>query len=119
MPNSAPIYQRFSMAVSSSNNANSWGTTPILLLTRDACVRTSNEATLASPIDGTSNVVSIFMVVVFPAPFGPRNPKISPFFILRLELSTAVNLPNLMVNPVQSIAYSTAIQIQPCSHVKY
>jgi len=35
-----------------------------------------------------SNIpVIIFIVVVFPAPFGPKNPKISPSLISRLILS--------------------------------
>jgi hypothetical protein len=39
----------------------------------------SNPAMDADPSLGYNNVVSILMVVVFPAPLGPRNPKISPF----------------------------------------
>ena len=38
------------------------------------------------------------MVVVFPAPFGPNNPKISPSLMFKSKLSTAVNLPNFLVN---------------------
>jgi len=37
------------------------------------------------------------MVVVLPAPFGPRKPKTSPFSMLRVRLSTAVRLPKVRV----------------------
>jgi hypothetical protein len=39
---------------------------------------TSTPATVALPLSMGSSVVNIRSVVVFPAPFGPRNPKISP-----------------------------------------
>ena len=42
-------------------------------------LRRSAPATLASPADGViSSVASMRSVVVLPAPFGPRKPKISP-----------------------------------------
>ena len=44
------------------------------------------------------------MVVVFPAPFGPNNPNISPSLMFKSKLSTAVNLPNFLVNPLVIIA---------------
>jgi hypothetical protein len=34
--------------------------------------------------------VRIFMVVDIPAPFGPRNPTISPEFTVKLKLEMAV-----------------------------
>jgi hypothetical protein len=40
--------------------------------------------------------MSIFMAVVFPAPFAPRKPKIS-FIDLKMKLSTAVKLPNFLL----------------------
>src|SRR5487761_344512 len=40
---------------------------------------TSSPKTRASPDVGESRVVRILIVVVFPAPFGPINPKSSPF----------------------------------------
>src|SRR5438477_11372178 len=39
---------------------------------------TSYPATVAGPPVGRASVHSILMVVDFPAPFGPRNPKVSP-----------------------------------------
>ena len=47
----------------------------------------------ASPELGFSRPVIIFIVVVFPAPFGPRNPNISPFSTERFTLETAVKSP--------------------------
>src|SRR5262249_28124266 len=46
------------------------------------------------PPVGRIRVVSILIVVVFPAPFGPRNAKISPAFTSNEILSTAVKSPN-------------------------
>ena len=37
------------------------------------------------------------MVVVFPAPFGPRKPNTSPGLILRFKLLTAVSAPYFLV----------------------
>jgi hypothetical protein len=39
-------------------------------------------------------------VVVFPAPLGPRKPKISPFFTVREMLSTALRDSNDLDSPV-------------------
>src|SRR3954453_18991784 len=48
------------------------------------------------PLSGFSSVVSILMVVVLPAPLGPRNAKISPRSTLKLTLSTAVKFPKVL-----------------------
>ena len=40
----------------------------------------------------------IFIVVVLPAPFGPRSPKSSPFFMARLRLSMALTDVFLRLN---------------------
>jgi hypothetical protein len=44
------------------------------------------------------------MVVVLPAPFGPRNPKISPGSTRRSRSRTAWVPPNVLVSPEVSIA---------------
>ena len=41
--------------------------------------------------------VIILIVVVFPAPFGPKRPTISPCFIENEILSTAIRSPNFFV----------------------
>ena len=43
------------------------------------------------------------MVVVFPAPFGPRNPRISPWLTEKPMPSTAARSPYLLVTPATSI----------------
>jgi len=50
--------------------------------------------TVTVPVAGLSSVVSILMVVVLPAPFGPSRPNISPGEMLRSTWSTAVCAPN-------------------------
>ena len=42
--------------------------------------------------------MSILIVVVFPAPFGPRKPKISPSRTRKETASTAVNVPKHFVS---------------------
>ena len=65
---------------------------------------TSMPATHAVPSLGRSRPQSIRMVVVLPAPLGPRNPKISPVRTPRLRLETAVTVPNRRVRFVVSMA---------------
>src|SRR5690348_7181638 len=56
---------------------------------------------------GGINVVNIFMVVVLPAPFGPRNPKIFPFSTLRSMPSTATKSPYDFESELTSMEYNT------------
>src|SRR3990170_2239013 len=60
--------------------------------------RTSYPATSPRPPLGRSRPVSILMVVVLPAPLGPRNPKISPRCTPNVTPSTAVKVPNRLVS---------------------
>ena len=48
---------------------------------------------IEEPLVGRISPASIRKVVVFPAPFGPRNPTISPSLMLKLILSTAALRP--------------------------
>ncbi len=50
----------------------------------------SNPATWPEPLVGESRPHSMRMAVVLPAPFAPRNPKISPCRTATLMWSTAV-----------------------------
>jgi hypothetical protein len=50
------------------------------------------------------------MVVDFPAPFGPRNPKNCPAFTRRSTESTAVNAPNRRVSCSVRMAISFIFQ---------
>ena len=65
------------------------------LRTSDFCFVKSKSEIVAFPIWIGRRVVSMLIVVVFPAPLGPRKEKISPFFTSKLMLSTAFNSPYL------------------------
>src|SRR5260370_17721116 len=60
------------------------------LLTSSGCSRTSKPATVALPDVGGRKHVSTRMVVVLPAPLGPRKPTIWPLRTSNEMLSTAV-----------------------------
>ena len=47
-----------------------------------------------SPLVGVKSPQIIFIVVLFPAPFGPRNPKTCPSLTAKFMLLTAVFCPN-------------------------
>ena len=53
---------------------------------------------MAVPASGATSPASIRSVVVFPAPFGPRNPVTDPGATLKVSPS-AVTPPNLLVRP--------------------
>jgi hypothetical protein len=57
--------------------------------TSRASVTTSRPRTRADPLVGSSRVMSILIVVVFPAPFGPRRPNSSPASTEKLTPRTA------------------------------
>ena len=50
-----------------------------------------------------AEIADRIMAVVFPAPFAPRKPKISPSKTLKLMWSTAVKLPKRLVSSLVSI----------------
>src|SRR6266849_2770172 len=56
--------------------------------------QTSTPLTQTEPAVGRSNPTIIFMVVDFPAPLGPRKPKNSPRWTVRLSWLTATFCPN-------------------------
>src|SRR5712691_9570031 len=68
-------------------------------LTSSGCSRTSNPATLADPEEGGRKQVNTRMVVVLPAPLGPRNPTMPPFSTSNEMLSTATVRAYLLVSP--------------------
>ena len=94
----------FSSAVSSSSRLWSWKTIPIALRTPSWSLVTSIPMTVAVPEVGSSMVESIESVVVLPAPFGPRRPKISPCSISKLIRSTATRSPKRRVRSAAWIA---------------
>ena len=56
-------------------------------------------ATRARPAEGSSRPHRMRIVVDFPAPFGPRKPKISPRRASKLTLFTATNSPKRLSGP--------------------
>src|SRR5690349_6006684 len=89
-----PWMSMFSHAVSSLSRLGSWNTTPKRRRTSVAWVVGSSPSSWRTPLVGCRSVVSILMVVVFPAPFGPRNAKISPGCTSKETSLTAVTFPN-------------------------
>ncbi|MPN18844.1 hypothetical protein SDC9_166209 [bioreactor metagenome] len=63
------------------------------------------------PEVGAIKPMIIRITVVLPEPFGPKKPKTSPFFTLKLTLFTAKNLSNFFVRFIISIAFSTVLLI--------
>src|SRR5437764_3778636 len=63
------------------------------------CSMTSYPATFAVPLVGGKKQVKTRMVVVFPAPFGPRKPTICPFSTSKEMLSTATLRAYRLVRP--------------------
>ena len=89
MPNSRPWKYRFSQTVSWRSSVFCWDTIPLSCLASAGCAATSTPARKARPEVGSTRVVRMPAVVVFPAPFGPSRPKISPASTLRFSRSTA------------------------------
>src|SRR5437879_884196 len=69
---------------------------------------TRSPKTNDSPRSGRSSPSSNRMVVVLPAPFGPKKPKTSPSSIVRLRSSTAARPPKRLVSPCSRMASDTA-----------
>src|SRR5947207_13451904 len=63
----------------------------------------SNPPTRTLPAVGNKSPQTSLMVVVFPAPLGPRKANSSPGSIRRLRRSTAVLLPYFLVTSESSI----------------
>src|SRR5215831_1493228 len=81
---------------------------------------TSKPATVAVPDVGGRKQVSMRMVVVLPAPFGPRKPTICPFRTSKEMWSTAVWRAYLLVRSVTVIikfSFCTSdVQVLNCSN---
>src|SRR5580704_14423138 len=96
----------FSSTVRSSYSENFCDIYPMCCLMASDCVITSKPPTVALPEVGSSNPHSIRMVVDLPAPFGPRNPNISPRRTSRFTRSTATKLPKRFTRSRISTALS-------------
>src|SRR5258708_7276608 len=82
-------------------------------LTPSGSAATSIPSTMAVPDEGRNNPQSIRIVVDFPAPLLPRNPKISPFLTSNDTSSTATNAPNRRVRCLTSIAIDNPLSLIP------
>ena len=81
---------RFCRAVSARSRLLRCGTTESRLRAVTGSAATSTPATRAEPDVGFTRVVSTPIEVVFQAPFGPSNPKISPARTSKETPSTAL-----------------------------
>ncbi len=82
---SEPIKARYSKTVISGYRGTVSGRYPTRRRTSRDCSMTSNPATRAIPLVGGMYPARMRIVVVLPAPFGPRNPTISPGRALKLR----------------------------------
>jgi hypothetical protein len=71
--------------------------------------------TVTEPLVGSDRPATMRMVVVLPAPFGPRNPKIAPAAAVRLSPSTAVKSPYLFVRSWISIIPDERVSSAPAT----
>src|SRR5437763_9130861 len=65
---------------------------------------TSWPATCATPEVGLASVQSMLIVVVLPAPLGPRNPNTSPVATSNSTPRTAWTSPKFLIRPLTAIA---------------
>src|SRR3984957_18617835 len=86
----------FSQAVCSLSRLGSWKTMPKRWRASFCFTVGSRPSSSMRPLVGRNSVVSILMVVVFPAPFGPRKANISPCATSKLMSLTAVKSPNFL-----------------------
>lgn len=78
--------------MSSGHNKSNYGHTPKFIYTLDSSDVMLYPPTLAVPLVHGYNPVSIDIKVVFPAPFGPSSPNISPASTFKHILLTAIFL---------------------------
>src|SRR5947208_16718704 len=76
------------------------------------CLMGSRPSIWMLPLVGVNSVVSILIVVVFPAPLGPRNAKISPAFTSSEMSSTADTSPYFFTRLVMRIMCGRMLQIR-------
>lgn len=94
-----PKSWRFSLAVSFSSTAADWPARPITRRTASGLEATSMPAIDAAPASMDNSVVNILIVVVLPAPFGPRRPVTSPARASKVRSTTASVSPKLLLRP--------------------
>src|SRR5690606_28976333 len=89
---------RLFQTVSSVSRLSSWGTTPSRARMSGPSCRGSMPRTRSSPsVTGETQAI-IRMVVVLPAPLGPRNPNTSPRCTVKSMPSTTASPPKRLVS---------------------
>ncbi len=78
IPYSSACRRRFWSAVSWLSSVESWKTRPMWRRTLSRAATTSKPLTRAAPAVGFASVQSMLIVVLLPAPLGPRKPNTSP-----------------------------------------
>src|SRR5262249_41259531 len=81
---------------------------PMVCLIPSGSAFTLKPPTKASPEVGRSRPQRIRIVVDFPAPLGPRNPKISPRSTVNETWLTATKLPNCLKRSWATTAFCSA-----------
>lgn len=90
MPRMAANNWMCSLSVISFQSESCWGQYPISRNTCESKALTLWPLIITDPLVCFSSQIMILIVVVFPAPFGPNNPKIWPDSKYRLKFCTAV-----------------------------
>ena len=80
---------RFSSALSDRSRFGRCGTTAMRSFAATGSATTSTPSTITWPPVGRTRVVIVPIVVVLPAPLGPRSPKTSPSCTWKLTPATA------------------------------
>ena len=104
-PYSSPKKLIFSLAVKSSYIAIFCGTSPIFLLILTSCFLMLVPIIFISPEEGLTKPHIVLIVVLLPAPFGPRSPYISPSSMDNEILSIATKSSNFLTNLSISITF--------------
>src|SRR3954447_4350114 len=107
-PYSSACRRRFCSAVRYPSSVGSWKTSPMLRRTSSRSCATSWPATRARPPVGRASVQSMWIVVVLPAPLGPRKPNTSPRATSKLTPRTASMSPKDFTSCSTSIAADMA-----------
>ena len=91
----------------------------MLRRTSSRSVTTSCPATVAVPPVGLTSVQSMLIVVVLPAPFGPRKPNTSPGATSKSTPLTASVLPYVLRNLLTATAVSVLIRSSAVSGLRW
>src|SRR5204863_4618303 len=108
-----PAKWRYSSPVSRSYRGSSSGRTPITRFTASSSRSRGWPSIVASPSVGRSRPVSILIVVLLPAPFGPRKPKKRPRATRKEMWSTAGRPRKTLVRPRTTMASPPSACVLP------